>query len=378
MASPGRLIAFSSTLRDERIAAILGFALAVSLSVSFATGLISYLVQDPGTWFQWPARPAGLYRVTQGLHVVTGIASIPLLLVKLWVVFPKLFEWPPVRSIGHAIERLALLPLVGGALLLLFTGVGNINLYRPWGFSFRAGHLAAAWLTMGALIVHIGAKWATTRDALRRPRSPAAEPEPTGLTRRGLMGAAFGSATLVALLTAGQTVRPLAPLAVLAPRRPDIGPQGFPVNRTAASVGLEAVDLATYRLVIDGGAVAVPISFTYEQLLAMPRRSATLPIACVEGWSTSQRWTGIPVRELLALAGVADPRESIVHAIHESERLRTAPLSAAHAADPDTLLALFVNDEALAPDHGFPVRLIGPNRPGVHQTKWVGRLEVLA
>ena len=67
-----------------------------------------------------------------------------------------------------------------------------------------------------------------------------------------------------------------------------------------------------------------------------------------------------------------------MHAIHDSERLRTAPLSAAHAADPDTLLALFVNGEPLAPDHGFPARLIGPNRPGVHQTKWVGRIEVLA
>ena len=173
MASPGRLIAFPSTLRDERTAAILGVALAVSFSLCFATGLISHLVQDPGGWFHWPARPAGLYRVTQGLHVVTGIASIPLLLVKLWVVFPKLFEWPPVRSIAHAIERLALLPLVGGALLLLFTGVANINIYRPWDFSFRAGHLAAAWVTMGALVVHIGAKWATTRDALGPPQRPA-------------------------------------------------------------------------------------------------------------------------------------------------------------------------------------------------------------
>ena len=27
-------------------------------------------------------------------------------------------------------------------------------------------------------------------------------------------------------------------------------------------------------------------------------------------------------------------------------------------------------------DHGYPVRLIGPNRPGVQQTKWVTRLVV--
>ncbi len=369
---------FRSTLRDERTAAILGVALGVSFSVCFATGLVSHLVQDPGGWFHWPARPAGLYRATQGLHVIAGIASIPLLLVKLWVVFPKLFDWPPARSIAHAVERLALLPLVGGALLLLFTGLANINIYRPWAFSFRAGHLAAAWVTMGALVVHIGAKWAVSRDALRRPSPHPVDPGPAGLTRRGLLGVAFGSAALVALLTAGQTVRPLARLAVLAPRRPDIGPQGFPVNRTAASVHLEAVDLRTYRLVIDGAAIGSALELSYDDLLAMRQHTATLPIACVEGWSTSQRWTGVPVRDLLARAGVPATRDSVVHAMHDSQRLRTALLSAAHAADPDTLLALLVNDEPLAPDHGFPARLIGPNRPGVHQTKWVGRIEVLA
>lgn len=369
---------FRSSLRHERTAAILGVALGVTFSICFITGLVSHLIQDPGGWFHWPARPAGLYRLNQGLHVTTGIVSIPLLLVKLWAVFPKLFEWPPVRSVAHAVERLALLPLVGGALLLLFTGLANINVYRPWTFSFRAGHLAAAWIAMGALVVHVGAKWATTRAALRQPTAASTPGDHDGLTRRGLLGAAFGSAALVGLLTVGQTVRPLARLAVLAPRRPDIGPQGFPVNRTAASVGLEAVDLAAYRLVVDGPLIAPPLSLTYDDLLAMPQHEATLPIACVEGWSTSQRWRGVRVRDLLERAGVERGRGSIVHAIHDSERLRTAPLSAAHATDKDTLLALFVNDEVLAPDHGFPARLVGPNRPGVHQTKWVGRIEVLA
>ena len=370
--------AFRSPLRDERSAAILGLALAVSFSVCFATGLVSHLIQDPGGWFHWPARPAGLYRVTQGLHVTTGVVSVPLLLVKLWVVFPKLFEWPPVRSVAHGLERLALLPLVAGALLLLFTGLANVNVYRPWAFSFRSGHLAAAWVTTGAMVVHVGAKWAITRTALRASAAVPHDPVHGGLTRRGLLGVAFGSAALVGLLTVGQTFRPLAPLAVLAPRRPDIGPQGFPVNRTAASVGLVDVDVMSYRLVVDGPGVGRPLSLSYEDLVAMPQHSATLAIACVEGWSTSQRWRGVRVRDLLERAEASGASMSLVHAIHVSERLRTAPLSASHAADPDTLLALFVNDEVLAPDHGFPVRLIGPNRPGVHQTKWVGWIEVMA
>jgi DMSO/TMAO reductase YedYZ molybdopterin-dependent catalytic subunit len=49
-----------------------------------------------------------------------------------------------------------------------------------------------------------------------------------------------------------------------------------------------------------------------------------------------------------------------------------------HARDPLTLLALRLNGEELSPDHGYPARLIAPNRPGVLQTKWVGRLEVPA
>jgi DMSO/TMAO reductase YedYZ molybdopterin-dependent catalytic subunit len=47
-----------------------------------------------------------------------------------------------------------------------------------------------------------------------------------------------------------------------------------------------------------------------------------------------------------------------------------------HWQDPLTLLALKLNGRTLDPDHGYPVRLIAPNRPGVMQTKWVGTVRV--
>ena len=77
---------FTSKLHETRIAAVIGIALGVSFSVCFVTGLISHLIQHPPSWFEWPPRPAGLYRITQGLHVTTGFMAIPLLLAKLWVV----------------------------------------------------------------------------------------------------------------------------------------------------------------------------------------------------------------------------------------------------------------------------------------------------
>jgi DMSO/TMAO reductase YedYZ molybdopterin-dependent catalytic subunit len=52
-------------------------------------------------------------------------------------------------------------------------------------------------------------------------------------------------------------------------------------------------------------------------------------------------------------------------------------MGTSYARDPLTLLALSLNGQTLALDHGFPARIIAPNRPGVLQTKWVERLEVL-
>ncbi len=77
---PFKQDAFTSPIHSERVGAVLGIALGVTFSVCFITGLLSDFAQNAPFWSWWPARPAGLFRVTQGIHVTTGIASIPLLL----------------------------------------------------------------------------------------------------------------------------------------------------------------------------------------------------------------------------------------------------------------------------------------------------------
>jgi hypothetical protein len=368
-------------VRDARTAAWLGAALGIAFGVCFATGVWSHVAQNPPAWY--PPRPAGLYRITQGVHVVTGTAAIPLLVAKLWVVHRHLFARPPVRSALHAVERLALLPLVGGAVFQLLSGTANVARWYPWGFFFPKAHYWVAWITMGALVVHVGAKAAATRDALRRPRAVAPVGAPpdarplagTGDRRAFLAGVALASGALV-VATAGGTVSPLSGVSVLAQRRPGFGPQGLPVNKTA--VGARVVEVARdpgYRLVIEG-AVRRPQSLTRADLLARPQRRATLPIACVEGWSASAEWGGVPVRDLLAQAGARDDAEVTVESLQPSGLYRASVLTARQAADADTLLALTLWGEALDIDHGYPVRLVGPNRPGVAQTKWVHRLVV--
>jgi len=383
---------YRSALRDERLAAILGSSLGILFSICFLTGLYSHLQQHPLTWLPIPSRPAGLYRFTQGLHVATGIASIPVLIAKLWLVWPRFVAFPVARRLSQVLERLGLFPLVAGGIFMVFSGVANIAQWYPWKFAFRAAHFWMAWVTMGAIVAHGGAKWAIARRTLKRPsRRPAlaaadpvlgtvAEGPPgagAGLSRRGLLLAVTGASGLLTLTTVGQTFHPLRRLALLAPRDPDLGPQGHPVNRSAANAGV--VGLASspsYRLQVTGR-VARPVSLSVDQLMALPAHDAELPMACVEGWSYSARWSGVRLRELLAMAGADPGRTVVVESLEPNGVYRTSTLNPDQAADRDTLLATALDGQRLALDHGFPCRLVAPNRPGVLQTKWVTKVTVL-
>ena len=107
----------------------------------------------------------------------------------------------------------------------------------------------------------------------------------------------------------------------------------------------------------------------------MEQHTASLPIACVEGWSTdNQTWTGVRLRDLAALSGAANPSSVLVRSLQHGGGFNRAVLSGAQIMDPDSLLALRVNGADLSLDHGYPARVIVPDNPGVHNTKWVASL----
>jgi hypothetical protein len=292
-------------------------------------------------------------------------------------VWPRFIQWPAFRTVGQALWRLALLPLVGGSLFLLGTGTANIAGWYPWHFDFRKAHFAAAWMTMGGLLIHVAAVSGIASAALRRKvkEGPDDDAADGRLSRRGFLGVVAGAAGVVTVATAGATVRPLRALSVLATRDPASGPQGLPVNRSASDAGTREVDLASFRLRVQGK-VATPLTLTYDEVLALSTHTATLPITCVEGWSAQAAWRGVPLRELLRRAGAPAGAEVVLSSLEQRGAYRTSRVGRHHAADPDTLLATHLDGEPLSPDHGFPLRLIAPNRPGVLQTKWVTMIEV--
>lgn len=382
---------YRSPLRDARLAAWLGSALGVLFTICFVTGLYSHLHQHPLPWLPLPSRPAGLFRLTQGLHVAAGIASVPVLLAKLWTVWPRFVSFPPFKRAGDVVERLGVLALVAGGIYMVFSGVANIAQWYPWHFAFTATHYWVAWVTIGAIVAHVGAKWAVARQSLRRPsrRPPLAQADPAldgtvdegtgredahagGLTRRGFLGTVAAASGVLTLVTVGQTLPGLRRLGFLSPR----DPADRPVNRSAANAGVvEPAMSPEYRLAVEGR-VARPLSLSLAELLALPAHEATLPIACVEGWSYSAPWRGVRVRDLLDRAG-AEPGATVrVESLEQGSPYRASTLNHVQAADRDTLLATHLDGEPLSLDHGYPLRLIGPGRPGVNQTKWVTRVVV--
>ncbi|MEV5609069.1 molybdopterin-dependent oxidoreductase [Streptomyces sp. NPDC052225] len=359
-------------LHDPRTATVIGRLLGVAILVCFTTGLVSHYLQEPPGWLsaRVPTRPVWGYRVTQGAHVISGIAAIPLLLAKLWTVYPRLLAWPPVRSVAHALERLSIGVLVAATLLEVSMGLLNTAQWYPWPFSFRSVHWALAWVVVGSLLLHLAVKAPLVAEHWRAARTPS----PDGPDRRSLLigvGLAVGTVTAV---TAGQSVTPLKNLTLLAPRHPDHGPQGLPVNRTARAARVRRDDLADWRLTVTGPR---PYSLSLAELRALPHHTATLPIACVEGWSKTAHWEGVRVRDLLARAGVPDGARLRVVSLQRGGAYRVTEMDRPYSRDDLTLLALRLNREVLSLDHGFPARIIAPNRPGVLQTKWVSRLEVL-
>lgn len=409
---PFRRSFWRSPVRGPWLTSVLGVALLASVPVMFVTGLVSYaaynpdlnLVNDttPGKGllgfylFPWPTHPVWLYRASQGLHVTLGLALVPVLLFKLWSVLPKLFEWPPLRSPAHALERVSLFLLVGGAVFEFATGILNIQTYYVFPGSFYTLHLYGAWVFIAGFAVHVPLKTAAMLRALRsrgfwaemrtnlastRPEPPEAgylaSPAPAAptISRRGVLAFAGAGSALIAALSAGQSLGgPFRRTALLAPHGQAVPDGGFQVNKTAASAGVSAAQAgASWRLTLasgDGG--RSPVVLSRADLLRMPQHTASLPVACVEGWSTdNQAWAGVRLRDLAALAGVTGPATVLVQSLQRSAGFNRAVLSQAQVADPDSLLALRVNGADLTFDHGYPARVIVPASPGVHNTKWV-------
>jgi DMSO/TMAO reductase YedYZ molybdopterin-dependent catalytic subunit len=400
-----------SPLRGPWLTSFLGSILLGLIVIVALTGFISHGAYQPQIGFNatvpnsgdigplitlGSGAPSWLYALTQGAHITIGLIAIPVLLAKLWSVIPRLFTWPPVGRPSQGLERLSLLLLVGGGLFEFATGVMNIQLFYPWHFGFVRAHYYGAWVFISALILHVLVKLPTVRRAYRergvlkplRDGLAATKPEPyepgglaplspatATISRRGLLAVVGGASLALFIANIGESVGgPLRRLALLAPRGRvfGTGPNDFQVNKTAAAVGVtEPASDPNWRLAVHGASTR---TFTRAQLEAMPQATHQLEIACVEGWSTSQRWSGVRLSDLARAVGAAPGQILHVESLQTVGPFRQATYTAGQVVDDRSLLALRVNGEDISLDHGYPARVIVATAPGVHCTKWIASM----
>jgi len=126
-----------------------------------------------------------------------------------------------------------------------------------------------------------------------------------------------------------------------------------------------------WALVVDG---PQPFTLPLAELEAQAAAQARLPIACVEGWSVDAHWRGVRLLDVVHRAGgnadsTVHLRSLQPHGAYAHSTISGPQLAAA-------LLATHLNGERLDLDHGYPVRLIAPDRAGVLNTKWLARVEI--
>ena len=134
-------------------------------------------------------------------------------------------------------------------------------------------------------------------------------------------------------------------------------------------------DRATWDLKIFG-LVEEPLTLSYDQFLELPATRIVADIHCVTTWSKLDTiWEGVLFRELMDSVQV-DPEARFVMVHCEQGFTTSVPREV--LMDDDVLLAYRYDDQPLAPEHGYPLRLVVPKKYFWKSAKWVRGLELMA
>ncbi len=141
-----------------------------------------------------------------------------------------------------------------------------------------------------------------------------------------------------------------------------------------------AVDRDSWRLKVTG-LVDRGVELTYSELIALPLVEQFVTIACVSNevggnLVGNARWTGVPLRTVLEMAGVQGSADQLVG---KSVDGFTAGMPVEWVMDQSRLpmIAIAMNGEPLPREHGYPARLIIPGLYGyVSATKWLTELQL--
>jgi DMSO/TMAO reductase YedYZ molybdopterin-dependent catalytic subunit len=112
------------------------------------------------------------------------------------------------------------------------------------------------------------------------------------------------------------------------------------------------------------GAVEEPVTWSWDQVLSLPRTSVRLDLHCVTKWSKlNTEWEGISVRTLLE-SGLIKPKPGAKYVIQHADFGYTTNLPLKVVLQENFLLATHYEGKPLTPEHGYPLRAVIGAIPG--------------
>jgi DMSO/TMAO reductase YedYZ molybdopterin-dependent catalytic subunit len=130
-----------------------------------------------------------------------------------------------------------------------------------------------------------------------------------------------------------------------------------------------------YRLEVSG-LVERPMTFTMQDLEAMPSTSFVKTFQCVTGWKVPDvHWEGVKLSDILASVGVK--REAVALSFESYDHADSESLTLAQAQLPDVIVAYRMLGAPVTREHGGPVRLYVAPMFGYKSLKWLSAIRVV-
>ncbi|WP_169580962.1 MULTISPECIES: molybdopterin-dependent oxidoreductase [Microbacterium] len=368
--------------------------------------------------------------------LIVARESSPILAVGSFVIdiVPQPLKEFAIAAFGEA-DKPVLLVGLGIAVVIAAAAAGVLQFVRPplgvvalaiagalsiAAIVTRAGATPLSWLpplvgtAAGSLVLVLAIRrlrgWAAaaavagSEPADAATAAPATTAEPSGMGRRGFFQVLTIAGASAVLIGIGARVANVTTTSIAAVRKalklpapasrvtvpagaeldvPGITPLYTPnadFYRVDTALTVPSVDPADWRLTIDG-LVDRRVELTFEDLLAMGLDEYSITLTCVSnevGGSLvgTAKWLGVPVRDVLALAGPQSAADMVLSRSVDGFTAST-PLETLTDAGRDAILAVGMNGEPLPLEHGFPVRMVVPGLYGyVSATKWLTELKI--
>lgn len=375
----------------------------------------------------WTGAVSGLLAAAAGLAVATGLSALltgvpsPIVSVgnRAIDMTPRFLKEFAVRQFGEN-DKPILIAGVAATVLLIAAAAGWIGLRRPrvayaaftalgllalgaaaldrTATASRALAVVPALVTLG---VSLGALVVLLRALELAPK--AGDDLPAGFNRRAFLRAVLGASAGIALggvvaKFLGQNSAAESRRDLVLPRAADAAPPvaagaGAGVKgvssfitsnrefyRVDTALSVPKVPAEGYTLRIHG-MVDQELELSFRDLLKERLVEKRITLTCVSNevggpYLGNAAWLGIPVRDLLARAGVQPGADAVKTTSADNMTIGT-PLSALTDENRNALIAVGMNGEPLPLEHGFPVRMVVPGLYGyVSATKWLVDLEV--